>query len=114
MAGTPAEGSLLAVIGDEVPLRLSLCPVSSGLNRHFNEDNVGSLRFTGMPCLLQDTVTGFLLAGVGNVDLRKKTNFLVVNESMILPYIMASHLQHVADLGCFGFFNLNCPRSLGF
>ena len=29
----------------------------------------------------QDTVTGFLLAGVGNVDLRRKTNFLVVNES---------------------------------
>ena len=30
---------------------------------------------------LQDTVTGFLLAGVGNVDLRRKGNFLVVNES---------------------------------
>ena len=33
-----------------------------------------------MPCS-QDTVTGFLLAGVGNVDLRKKSNYLVVNES---------------------------------
>ncbi len=33
---------------------------------------------------MQDTVTGFLLAGVGNVDLRKKTNFLVVNESELL------------------------------
>jgi V-type H+-transporting ATPase subunit F len=39
-----AEGSLLAVIGDE------------------------------------DTVTGFLLAGVGNVDLRRKSNFLIVTE----------------------------------
>lgn len=29
----------------------------------------------------QDTVTGFLLAGVGNVDLRRKSNFLVVSES---------------------------------
>ena len=29
----------------------------------------------------QDTVTGFLLAGVGNVDLRRNTNYLVVNES---------------------------------
>ena len=29
----------------------------------------------------QDTVTGFLLAGVGNVDLRKNTNFLVVSDS---------------------------------
>lgn len=28
----------------------------------------------------EDTVTGFLLAGVGNMDLRKKTNFLVVND----------------------------------
>ena len=26
-------------------------------------------------------MTGFLLAGVGNLDLRKKSNFLVVNES---------------------------------
>ena len=39
---------------------------------------------------MQDTVTGFLLAGVGNVDLRKKTNFLVVNESELLL------LDHVA------------------
>ena len=31
--------------------------------------------------VLQDTVTGFLLAGVGNVDLRRKSNFLVVTES---------------------------------
>jgi V-type H+-transporting ATPase subunit F len=30
---------------------------------------------------MQDTVTGFLLAGVGSVDLRKTTNFLVVNDS---------------------------------
>jgi len=28
----------------------------------------------------EDTVTGFLLAGVGNVDLRRKSNFLVVTE----------------------------------
>lgn len=31
----------------------------------------------------QDTVTGFLLAGVGSVDLRKKSNFLVVNDSAL-------------------------------
>ena len=34
--------------------------------------------------LPQDTVTGFLLAGVGNMDLRRKGNFLVVNESAAL------------------------------
>ena len=32
------------------------------------------------PCV-QDTVTGFLLAGVGNVDARRKTNFLIVDSS---------------------------------
>jgi vacuolar-type H+-ATPase subunit F/Vma7 len=30
----------------------------------------------------QDTVTGLLLAGVGNVDARKNTNFLIVDNSM--------------------------------
>ena len=29
----------------------------------------------------EDSITGFLLAGVGNVDLRKNSNFLIVNES---------------------------------
>lgn len=31
--------------------------------------------------VIQDTITGFLLAGVGNVDLRRKTNYLVVDSS---------------------------------
>ena len=30
---------------------------------------------------MQDTITGFLLAGVGNVDLRRKSNFLIVDQS---------------------------------
>lgn len=34
--------------------------------------------------ILQDTITGFLLAGVGNVDLRRKTNYLVVDSSEAL------------------------------
>ena len=29
----------------------------------------------------EDTVTGLLLAGVGNVDARKNTNFLIVDNS---------------------------------
>lgn len=56
--GVPAEGSLLAIIGDE------------------------------------DTVTGFLLAGVGNVDLRKKTNFLVVNEKTAVKKIEDSFKEY--------------------
>lgn len=35
----------------------------------------------------EDTVTGFLLAGVGNVDFRKKSNFLVVNEKTTVKAI---------------------------
>lgn len=34
--------------------------------------------------VLQDTVTGFLLAGVGNIDMRKNKNFLVVTDSETL------------------------------
>ncbi|WMV15284.1 hypothetical protein MTR67_008669 [Solanum verrucosum] len=31
----------------------------------------------------EDTITGFLLAGVGNVDLRRKTNYLIVDSSLM-------------------------------
>ena len=40
------------------------------------------------PLCLQDTVTGFLLAGVGNVDLRKKTNYLIVDNSNSLNLLI--------------------------
>ena len=30
----------------------------------------------------EDTVTGFLLAGIGEIDAKKNGNFLVVNASM--------------------------------
>jgi len=36
----------------------------------------------------EDTVTGFLLAGVGNVDLRKKTNYLIVDNSNSLNLLI--------------------------
>ncbi len=45
----------------------------------------------------QDTITGFLLAGVGNVDLRKKRNYLVVDSSEIVDRILLWHLQPSAD-----------------
>ncbi|KAL3677182.1 hypothetical protein R1sor_027130 [Riccia sorocarpa] len=35
----------------------------------------------------EDTVTGFLLAGVGNVDLRRKTNYLVVDNKTTVKAI---------------------------
>ncbi|XP_009776814.1 V-type proton ATPase subunit F isoform X2 [Nicotiana tabacum] len=31
----------------------------------------------------EDTITGFLLAGVGNVDLRRKTNYLIVDSTTV-------------------------------
>ena len=85
-AAPPADGSLLAVIGDEVGAggerdgrggdgggRAALLP-----------DTTPPPSPTPMPPPsppLQDTVTGFLLAGVGHVDLRRSSNFFIVNES---------------------------------
>ncbi|XP_027350240.1 V-type proton ATPase subunit F-like isoform X1 [Abrus precatorius] len=37
--------------------------------------------------LSQDTVVGFLLAGVGNVDLRRKTNYLIVDAKTTVKQI---------------------------
>ncbi|KAJ0594571.1 putative ATPase, V1 complex, subunit F [Helianthus annuus] len=34
-----------------------------------------------------DTVTGFLLAGVGNIDLRRKTNYLIVDSKTTVKQI---------------------------
>ncbi|XP_039163054.1 V-type proton ATPase subunit F [Eucalyptus grandis] len=39
------------------------------------------------PYLGTDTVTGFLLAGVGNVDLRRKTNYLIVDSKTTVKAI---------------------------
>lgn len=35
----------------------------------------------------EDTITGFLLAGAGNVDLRRKSNFLIVDKGTTLKEI---------------------------
>ena len=46
---------------------------------------------------MQDTVTGFLLAGIGNVDLRKKSNFLVVTESKHTGLALLSERQVLVE-----------------
>lgn len=38
----------------------------------------------------EDTITGFLLAGVGDVDLRKRSNFLVVDSKTTVRTIEQS------------------------
>ncbi|ONK65851.1 uncharacterized protein A4U43_C06F1620 [Asparagus officinalis] len=35
----------------------------------------------------EDTITGFLMAGVGNVDLRRKTNYLIVDSKTAMKTI---------------------------
>ncbi|XP_042488879.1 V-type proton ATPase subunit F [Macadamia integrifolia] len=35
----------------------------------------------------EDTITGFLLAGVGNVDIRRKTNYLIVDSKTTVKAI---------------------------
>lgn len=44
----------------------------------------------------EDTITGFLLAGVGDVDLRKRTNFLVVDGKTTVRHIEASFKDFTA------------------
>ena len=41
---------------------------------------------------MQDTVTGFLLAGVGSKDIRKNTNYLVVDSSASLHVLHSMRL----------------------
>ncbi|MBA0727545.1 hypothetical protein Golax_000524 [Gossypium laxum] len=43
----------------------------------------------------EDTVVGFLLAGVGNVDLRRKTNYLIVDSRRFLIYLKSLALPIV-------------------
>ncbi|XP_015060275.1 V-type proton ATPase subunit F-like, partial [Solanum pennellii] len=38
------------------------------------------------PVHLLDTITGFLLARVGNVDLRRKTNYTIVNSNITVKH----------------------------
>jgi V-type H+-transporting ATPase subunit F len=38
----------------------------------------------------EDTITGFLLAGVGDVDLRKRSNFLVVDGKTTVRHVEAA------------------------
>eukprot|EP00249_Psilotum_nudum_P006056 c19426_g1_i1 orf=616-993(-) len=44
----------------------------------------------------EDTVTGFLLAGVGNVDLRRKTNYLIVDSKTTVKAIEEAFKEFTA------------------
>lgn len=44
----------------------------------------------------EDTITGFLLAGVGNVDIRKKTNFLIVDSKTTTRQIETAFKEFIA------------------
>ena len=80
------DGSLIAIIGDEVRRRSTRAGTTN--------DGPAAVRTTttrSHPCSpsttttfsrpRQDTVTGFLLAGVGHKDYRQNTNFLIVDTS---------------------------------
>ena len=82
-------GKLLAVIGDEVRKLLTLLASDLCEIRPFMGTLavvVGSLDVTAF--LLQDTCTGFLLGGVGEMNAKRQPNFLVVNKGIYhtLPY----------------------------
>lgn len=44
----------------------------------------------------EDTITGFLLAGVGDVDIRKKSNFLVVDSKTTVKDVEAAFKEYTS------------------
>ena len=48
----------------------------------------------------EETVTGMLLAGVGNVDARRTSNFMVVDSSQLLPRTTTSNPPHLCPSSC--------------
>ena len=96
------EGSLIAMIADEVrhhpsplaawlltmrcmhrPCFQRLCRISNALALTFLVPSFAPsfLLFSVCLVVLQDTITGFLLAGIGHKDYRQNTNFLIVDSS---------------------------------
>lgn len=65
------ENALMAVIGDAVGA------AAAGRGGRARRRHGPVTRLTA----LQDTVTGFLLAGVGDVNAKRQANFLVVDKS---------------------------------
>lgn len=45
----------------------------------------------------QDTITGFLLAGVGNIDTRKKSNYLAVDSSEFITAFRTASLKGISE-----------------
>ena len=74
-------GKLLAVIGDEVGV--ASCAVESAAGQQQLEIAAqlrSIFRDIYTVSLSQDTCTGFLLGGVGEMDSKRQPNFLVVNK----------------------------------
>jgi V-type H+-transporting ATPase subunit F len=44
----------------------------------------------------EDTITGFLLAGVGDIDIRKKSNFLVVDSKTTVRDVEAAFKDYTS------------------
>ncbi|KAK7245415.1 hypothetical protein RIF29_40260 [Crotalaria pallida] len=73
--------------------RPNTCTSTKSDFRHHSKQMAGRVQIpTNNSALIamiadEDTVVGFLLAGVGNVDLRKKTNYLIVDSKTTVKQI---------------------------
>ncbi|TXG72361.1 hypothetical protein EZV62_000940 [Acer yangbiense] len=77
-------------------IRLSSAAPPALVNRQDDDDRFGlgeraQIRTNNSALIAmiadEDTITGFLLAGVGNVDLRRKTNYLIVDSKTTVKQI---------------------------
>ena len=58
----------------------------------------------------QDTVTGFLLAGTGHVDLRRQSNFFIVTDSALISFFVFRLFLFLFPLLCPFLFKPLPPR----
>jgi hypothetical protein len=82
------KSKLIAVIGDEV------------------RSNIFSFWFYWFFCFLKDTVTGFLLGGIGELNAKsRKPNFLIVDKSL---FYKKKHTK------IFNFYLINRYKNIGY
>ena len=43
--------------------------------------------------IMQDTITGFLLSGVGDINVKREPNFLIVNKGLFMVFTLLHHEQ---------------------
>lgn len=85
MAHSAQKGKLLAIIGDEVS---QISKIHMHKYRYRRPFTGNFILFHSLLPFPKDTVTGFLLGGIGEVNKTRTPNFLVVNKGNISFHLL--------------------------